>query len=451
MKIPFFSHSNEPIIRKRADHCISRANIDPEAVKVLYRLSNAGYIAYLVGGGVRDLLLGRKPKDFDVGTDARPNEIRHIFRNCFLIGRRFRLAHIVFGKKIIETSTFRRQPDPVPSEYGMYQIEDNTFGTPEEDAQRRDFTVNGLYYDIRTFAVIDYVGGLKDLEKKIIRSIGDPNIRFLEDPVRMLRAIKFSARLNFTIERATKKAIKKHHSEILKASPPRVFEDVYRLFTFRSAEKSFRLMWELGLMEDLQPDINLFINSNGGAKCEVWNYLKALDEFPQTDDESNELSNAIRTASLYYAFYKKTMQTEVKRNASGRINRSAVVNNFLRNMTQRLRIPHNTQYTAIFLMDSIRKFADDPALSRSIRFIHHSDFPEALAFYKIVCAAENLSMSRVEKWEESYYKFYQRKISDKESDTKEETSSKQSKKRHARRRPRKPRNADNVTSKSTEK
>ena len=200
----FFKRKTGPTIRERSEHCISRSNIDEDALKVLYRLSTAGYTSYLVGGSVRDLLLGRHPKDFDVGTNARPNEIRKIFRNCFLIGRRFRLAHIIFGKKVIETSTFRRQPEETEATNGLYQAEDNTFGTPEEDAKRRDFTVNGLFYDIKTFSVIDYVGGLKDLEKRDLRCIGDPNIRFREDPVRMMRAVKFAARLDFTIDRASR-------------------------------------------------------------------------------------------------------------------------------------------------------------------------------------------------------------------------------------------------------
>jgi len=144
-----FKKKNKLVIRQRSQHCISRANIDPDALKVLYRLANTGHIAYLVGGSVRDLLLGRVPKDFDIGTDARPNQIRRLFRNCFLIGKRFRLAHIVFGRKIIETSTFRRQPETCDSDNGVYQTEDNTFGSPEEDAKRRDFTVNGLFYDTR--------------------------------------------------------------------------------------------------------------------------------------------------------------------------------------------------------------------------------------------------------------------------------------------------------------
>ena len=224
-----------PVVLSRQEHCISRKNIERTALKVLYGLSDAGYKAYLVGGGVRDLLLGREPKDFDVGTDATPSEVKRVFRrNCFLIGHRFRLAHVNFGGTIIETSTFRAPPQPQPGqdEDDKMQWDDNTFGTPEEDANRRDFTVNGLFYDISTFSVIDYVGGLKDLKKKLIRSIGDPFVRFQEDPVRMMRAVKFASRLDFKIEEQTQQAILKHHADILKASPPRVHEEVFRLFSY---------------------------------------------------------------------------------------------------------------------------------------------------------------------------------------------------------------------------
>ncbi|MFC1591108.1 CCA tRNA nucleotidyltransferase, partial [Thermodesulfobacteriota bacterium] len=176
----------EPVVTSRKDHCISRRLIDRDALKVMYRLNQADFKAYLVGGGVRDLLLGRKPKDFDVTTDAHPREIKRLFRNCFLIGRRFRLAHIRFGDKIIETSTFRREaphtpPPPGKSEAPVRKRE-NTFGTPEEDARMRDFTINGLFYDIRTFSVIDHVGGQNDLDSGLIRCIGDPRVRFPDDP-----------------------------------------------------------------------------------------------------------------------------------------------------------------------------------------------------------------------------------------------------------------------------
>src|ERR1043166_885314 len=206
----------EPVIVPRAQHPISRRDIDPDALKVLYRLHESGYTAYLVGGSVRDLLLSRRPKDFDIGTSAHPYQVKKLFRNCWIIGRRFRLAHVKFGTKIIEVATFRRQvaageevvtdgvpaPDPSTPEGEQLIHHDNTFGTPEEDAFRRDFTINALFYDIATFSVIDYVGGLADLRSGIVRSIGDPDVRLREDPVRMIRAIALAGRLPLAVRAA---------------------------------------------------------------------------------------------------------------------------------------------------------------------------------------------------------------------------------------------------------
>src|SRR5687767_9757316 len=243
----------EPTVVARSEHTISRRDIDPDALKVLYRLHEHNHVAYLVGGSVRDLLLGRRPKDFDIGTSAHPHHVKKLFRNCWIIGRRFRLAHVKFGPKTIEVATFRKQidpaelpPDPVADEVVESTPEvplppdasfeeqvrsegthlarvrahdrlihrDNTFGTPEEDAFRRDFTINALFYDIATFSIVDYVGGLKDLEEKLIRSIGDPGTRFLEDPVRMLRAVVFAARLDFWIDDLILEAFDTHRHEI---------------------------------------------------------------------------------------------------------------------------------------------------------------------------------------------------------------------------------------------
>src|SRR6187399_455460 len=204
----------EPVILPRAEHKISRRDIDPEALKVLYRLHESGAVAYLVGGSVRDLLLSRRPKDFDIGTSAHPYQVKKLFRNCWIIGRRFRLAHVRFGLKAIEVATFRKiipagtesepaepvEPPPSPhaTDAGDLLIKhDNTFGTPEEDAFRRDFTINALFYDIATFSIIDYVGGLDDIRAGVVRMIGDPDVRLIEDPVRMLRAVALAARLNF--------------------------------------------------------------------------------------------------------------------------------------------------------------------------------------------------------------------------------------------------------------
>ena len=198
------ANSETPIVLPRAAHCISRNQIDEHALKVLYRLNRQGHLAYLVGGSVRDLLLGRTPKDFDVGTDATPNQVKTLFRNCFLVGRRFRLAHIRFrGNLLVEVATFRRNPEeeelPEDGDDHFHFVQ-NVFGSEREDAFRRDFTINALFYNIDDFSVIDHVGGLKDLEERVLRMIGDPLVRFEEDPVRMLRALEFSARLDFAID-----------------------------------------------------------------------------------------------------------------------------------------------------------------------------------------------------------------------------------------------------------
>ena len=224
----------QPTILPRSQHSISRTQIDTDSLKVLYRLHRHGYKAYLVGGSVRDLLLGRQPKDFDIGTDATPEQVRKLFRNGFLVGRRFRLAHIRFaGNKVIEVATFRRQPDNEelpddPDEH--FHFVQNVFGTPCEDAYRRDFTINALFYDIGDFSVIDYVGGLEDLEKKRLRVIGDPQVRFVEDPVRMLRAIEFAARLDFTLDEAILPAIERHKALLETAAPARIREEIMELF-----------------------------------------------------------------------------------------------------------------------------------------------------------------------------------------------------------------------------
>jgi len=231
----------DPVVLKRSDHTVSRKNISSAAAKVLYHLKDEGYTAYLAGGGVRDLLLHRNPKDFDVATNATPEQIRKIFKNCRLIGRRFRLAHILFRGEIIETSTFRA---PVPEEpdegthcentlrvgeTGMV-MRDNIFGTPEEDALRRDFTINALFYNIADFSVIDFAGGLDDLEKKIIRVIGDPDKRFAEDPVRMIRAARFAGTLEFNIEPAAYESICRNNQLLANAAPSRMYEEVQKLF-----------------------------------------------------------------------------------------------------------------------------------------------------------------------------------------------------------------------------
>jgi len=249
------SLSEQPVVLPRSEHGISRRQIDEDSLKVLYRLHRNGHLAYLVGGSVRDLLIGRSPKDFDIGTDATPNQIQRLFRNCFLVGKRFRLAHIRFsGNKLIEVATFRRQPDEDelpddPDEHFHYV--QNVFGSPREDAFRRDFTINALFYNIADFSIIDYVGGLEDLKHKIIRVIGDPVVRFSEDPVRMLRALEFAVRLNFQLDGDILKAIAQQKGLLATAAPARVREEIMELFRHKVAGPVLRQCRELGMLPHL--------------------------------------------------------------------------------------------------------------------------------------------------------------------------------------------------------
>ena len=319
----------EPLVVPRADHPISRRNIDPDALRVLYRLQQGRHTAYLVGGSVRDLLLGRRPKDFDVATDAHPYQIKRLFRNCWIIGRRFRLAHVKFGQKTIEVATFRKLvpadpaaepageiPEVVASSappgaghdhdhgthghshgqthgHGHDMIHrDNTFGTPEEDAFRRDFTVNALFYDAATKSVIDYVGGLGDLERRTIRSIGDPRIRFIEDPVRMMRAAVFAARLGFDMDALVIEAIAEHRALITKASPSRLMEEYFKILRSGYAEASFRALHRVRLLELITPEV-------ADAPDALWDALARLDRYRQKfPNLPLELTNTVLIGSL---------------------------------------------------------------------------------------------------------------------------------------------------------
>ncbi len=299
----------EPVVIPRADHPISRKDIDPDALKVLYRLHQHNFRAYLVGGSVRDLLLGRHPKDFDIGTDAHPYQVKRLFRNCWIVGRRFRLAHVRFGPKNIEVATFRRLvpadeipadvPTPgdriAPSDEDRDHLihHDNTFGSPEEDAFRRDFTVNALFYDIGTFSIIDYVGGLQDIRAGVIRSIGDPNVRFQEDPVRMLRAVAMAARLDFMIDPPIFEAIAAQRQHIARAATARLIEEFYKILRAGASERAFRILHAHGLLEPLAPELQ------GQAGDALWTSLAAVDAYRRRFGPTPEtLTNAVLLGSL---------------------------------------------------------------------------------------------------------------------------------------------------------
>lgn len=298
--------TTEAVIIPREAHNISREDISENALKVLYRLSNSGYSAFLVGGCVRDLMLGLKPKDFDVVTNATPEQIKKLFRNCRLIGRRFRLAHIVFGREIIEVATFRGHHDadaPKPKDHKKalshqgeqgQLLRDNVFGTIEEDAQRRDFTVNAMYYDIADFSVHDFANGQQAIANREIELIGDPETRYREDPVRMIRAVRFAAKLGFHITPRTEQKIPELASLLSHVAPARMFEEVIKLFISGAGVETFKQMQRLHLFGELFPAMQSFLDNKEGREYRF--LIKVLEN---TD---NRINTGMRvTPAFFYA------------------------------------------------------------------------------------------------------------------------------------------------------
>lgn len=399
----------KPVIVKRSQHTVSRRDIDPDALSVMRHLNRNGHKAYLVGGGVRDILLGRKPKDFDISTDAEPPRIRKLFRNCFLIGRRFRLAHIRFGRdKVIETSTFRRPPPESTDgakDGDLLQWDDNAFGTPEEDARRRDFTINAMFYDLSDFSLIDHVGGLNDLRKSLIRSIGDPNIRFREDPVRMLRAVRFAARLGFRIESATRRAIIKHHADISLASPARLLDEIYKLFAFRSAEAAFFLMWEIKLMSALLPVLHDYVEKSGKSNSPLWRYLAALDSGEHSPDNPG---HALMLCCLFCEPVRLHVG-KARKGGSEDADRD-LIDACLAPMAMRFKIPKAVRYHMVRMLENQLKM-DQAAAAKTDgkgrrkpsakRLVHHESFPESLALLEIRAASGTAEAETLYFWKQA--------------------------------------------------
>lgn len=261
----------QPQIYSFEQHQINPKKIDKHAFYVIHKLRQNGFTAYLVGGSVRDLLLDRKPKDFDISTSAKPEEIRNIFRSCLLIGKRFRLAHVRFGKKIIEVSTFRAG-DPESEDL---IVRDNVWGSPEEDVMRRDFTINGLFYDPEDETIIDYVGGVKDAKEKILKTIGVPEIRFRQDPVRMIRLLKFKARFDFEVDNLALDALFSSKEEILKSSQARILEELFKMLESGASEPFFKYLHEYGLLNLLTPVFSKFLSKSSGNR--IYEFLAEVD------------------------------------------------------------------------------------------------------------------------------------------------------------------------------
>jgi poly(A) polymerase len=389
--------ASDAVVVDRSDHPISRRQIPENVLKVLYRLHRSGYRAYLCGGSVRDLLTQRRPKDFDIATDAHPSEIRRLFRNSRIIGRRFRLVHVIFQDMIVEVATFRREPERGHEEnVEILVTDDNTFGSPLQDARRRDFTINGLFYNIADFSVIDYVGGLDDIHESRVRVIGDPDVRFREDPVRMMRAIEFASRLGFDIEPATYDAILRHRSEILKASPPRVSEEILELLRRGWSRGAFRLMVDSGLLQPLLPEVYSAIADDRAPY--FWKMLEVLD---RTVQSGRKISDPVLLSVLLLPWIVDELEKEQGRR-DGRM-RIGEVLIFIRDLIQpicaRMTLPAGTRHQIELAVETLWRLLEPPADRRSqFRFVYREPFNDALALLELYALSSGKYVEQFRQW-----------------------------------------------------
>ena len=387
----------------RGDHPISRRAIPENVLKVLYRLHRSGYRAYLCGGSVRDLLMARTPKDFDVATDAHPGDVRRLFRNSRIIGRRFRLVHIIFQDQVVEVATFRREPERAAvaeDEAEDFLItDDNTFGSPLQDAKRRDFTINALFYNIADFSVIDYVGGLDDLRLGRVRVIGDPDLRFREDPVRMMRAIEFASRLGFEIEAATYEGILRHRVEILKASPPRVSEEILELLRRGWSRGAIRLMVDTALLEPLLPEIYNAIR--GDRAPYFWKMLEVLD---RTVQAGRKISDAVLLCVLLLPWVFDEIEAEETRRAElGRMRIGEVIL-FIRELIQplcaRMSLAAGTRHQMEQALETLWRLLEPPTDRRSqFRAVYREPFNDALALLELYALSSGRFVDIFRQWQ----------------------------------------------------
>jgi poly(A) polymerase len=387
----------EGTVIERSDHSISRRRIPENVLKVLYRLHRSGYRAYLCGGSVRDLLTNRTPKDFDLATDAHPMEIRRLFRNSRIIGRRFRLVHIIFQDQVVEVSTFRREPERSDDPEDLLITDDNTFGSPLQDARRRDFTINAMFYNIADFSVIDYVGGLDDIAQKRVRVIGDPDVRFREDPVRMMRAVEFASRLGFEIESATYDAILRHRNEILKASPPRVSEEVLELLRRGWANGAFNLMVKCGLLEPLLPEIYAAIAHDRAPY--FWKMLEVLD---RTVLAGRKISDPVLLSVLLLPWIISELEKEnLRRDGKMRISDVVV---FIRDLIQpicaRMALAAGTRHHMEQTLETLWRLLEPPTDRRAqFRFVYREPFSDALALLELYALSSGKYIDVFRQWQ----------------------------------------------------
>jgi poly(A) polymerase len=385
-----------PLRIPRAEHTLSRHSISKSALTVLYKLHRAGYQAFLVGGGVRDVLVGQKPKDFDVVTNAHPHDVRALFSHCRLIGKRFVLAHVYFGDEIVEVATFRAQH----SQDGVTQdgriIRDNVYGTIDEDAWRRDFTINALYYDISNFTLLDYSGGMQDLEAGIIRLIGDPLQRYQEDPVRMLRAIRFAAKLHFTIEPSTREPLSQLTHLLKSVNTSRLYEEVLKLFFSGHAQRSFELLREYRLFDYLFPQTTAFL-----ATDETGLVNTLLNNVFQNTDERLAQQKTVSPAFLFATLlWQPLQQSKIKYLAEGYPEQESLIaasRDVLHIQVQRVGIPKRITLIIqeIWLMQSRLTRRKS---RRNFGLLEHSQFRLGYDFLLLRASANEAGVEEFATW-----------------------------------------------------
>jgi poly(A) polymerase len=384
----------------REEHELSRNRVSPNALKVLYRLHSAGFVAYLVGGAVRDILLGRKPKDFDIGTNARPSQVRQLFRNARVIGRRFRLVRITFADEVVEVATFRRSSEPPDMEAGETTdvlappMEAEEFGTPEEDAWRRDFTVNGLFYNIADFSVIDHVGGLDDLKAGLIRSIGPARARFAEDPVRMLRAVEYAARLGFAIEDETADALDSMPAEVRRAAPARIAYEISESLRSGSAAPIFQGFAQVGLLEHLLPEAHALLGSGNGGQ--LWSLLAAGDAALSRGEPVSD--EALLGAVFLPRWLEVLSGPEDRRPQPQQLEERA--RELLAGPATRLVFSHYRGHMLRFGFLLLARILGAPRSAKAImRTTRHEAYELALELARLAAAVEPAHREAVERWE----------------------------------------------------
>ncbi|WP_290890542.1 polynucleotide adenylyltransferase PcnB [Arenimonas sp.] len=392
-----------PLIVQRAEHGISRKDISPNALRVLYKLREGGFQGYLVGGAVRDLLVGGHPKDFDVATDATPEQVRSLFRNCRLIGRRFRLAHVVFGREIIEVATFRANTDDGSgdreTEDGGRLLRDNVYGTIEDDAVRRDFTANALYYAIEDFSVRDYCGGYQDCQDRVLRLIGDPVERYREDPVRMLRAARLAAKLGFAIAPDAAAPIPELAPLLSAAPPARLFDECLKMFLAGHAESSFMLLENHGLLPALFPEtaVALETNRSGALRAMVLQALRSTDERVAQD---KPVTPAFLFAALLWPAYCRELAVMQKAGIDPLVAQQRAADRVTLHQAQRIALPRrfSQPMQEIWLLQP--RFAQR-VRKRVFRLLSHPRFRAAFDFLELRAGAAPELAADVAFWREA--------------------------------------------------